>query len=233
MKSRTKVRLELWATRMAVLKTYNTKVMGFEQLTGELPGDSSSTAAEYAAHSCLLVVVVVLVPCPSTAWSGAAAVSQQGLGWSKWWWLLPLLLSAPARLGWGAGCRVSLWTQYMYHWGINMNIKWCLHLRVRVMQQPAVVKEAVRVSRRIDAHAHAHTRLHTPTHAAHTRTKGGCGCDKERDKRHEMRVVRWLTILQQQTEQKAKKKRKMKNCEAWIVLHRKRKHKNTSTRARA
>ena len=80
MKSRTKVRLELWATRMAVLKTYNTKVMGFEQLTGELPGDSSSTAAEYAAHSCLLVVVVVLVPCPSTAWSGAAAVSQQSLG---------------------------------------------------------------------------------------------------------------------------------------------------------
>ena len=84
MKSRTKVRLELWATRMAVLKTYNTKVMGFEQLTGELPGDSSSTAAEYAAHSCLLVVVVVLVPCPSTAWSGAAAVSQQGLGWNRW-----------------------------------------------------------------------------------------------------------------------------------------------------
>ena len=77
MKSRTKVRFVLWATRMAVLKTCEGHGFG---ATGELPGDSSSTAAEYAAHSyCWLVVVVVLVLCPSTAWSGAAAVSQQGL----------------------------------------------------------------------------------------------------------------------------------------------------------
>ena len=90
---------------MAVLK--HTKAMDFEQ--PELPGDNSSTAVEYAAHSCYWLVVVVVM-CPSKAWNGAAAVSQQGLGWSRWRWLL-LLLSVPARLGWGAGCRISLSTQ--------------------------------------------------------------------------------------------------------------------------
>ena len=55
--------------------------MGFEQLTGELPGDSSSTTAEYAAHSCSWLVVS----------GGAGAVSQHGLEWGS--------SSVPARLG--------------------------------------------------------------------------------------------------------------------------------------
>ena len=63
--------------------------MGFEQLES---CQETAAAAEYMAHSCCwLVVVLVLVLCPSTALSGAAAVSQKGLGWSRWWWLLLLL----------------------------------------------------------------------------------------------------------------------------------------------
>ena len=45
-------------------------------------------------------------------------------------------------------------------------------------------------------------------------------------------MVRWLAILQQQTEQEAKS-RKKKTCEVWIVLYRQHTHSSMSTRARA
>lgn len=90
---------------------------------------------------------------------------------------------------------------------INSHLHSCVYYVSCNPGQPAVAKEAVRMSRHIHAHAHADARLHThtrvahTTHAAHTRTGN---CDGRNRELLETSVVRWLTTPYFSTADEAK-----------------------------
>jgi hypothetical protein len=139
--------LKIWATTTAVVpKTYT----GSPYVSSNWGAVRRQQQQSTRNHPCSwLVVVAVLLLCPSTAWSGAAAVSQLGL----------------------VGVRVVGYHsehKYKDHWGINMNIKRCLHSCVRVYQRKTTSRSKGSCPH-VPAHRCTRTCPHTPT-PVHTRS---------------------------------------------------------------